>query len=179
MAKNKYQLSQLHKVQVHHNRWFIWALVYLIFIFIALSGYLKVSDIKTDTQELAADSNFSPRHTYSNKNLGFSLRYPPDWAIEAGSDTSVDFLPAVLSYPGVNVSVYDAADEPEIRQALGIKVEKPLTLDGQRGSVVTSLLKGSNVEETVVLVQNEGRLYVIRGPAGVVDEFIITFNFLR
>src|SRR3989344_3876945 len=94
MAKNKYQLSQLHKVKVHYNRWLIWAIAYLCFIFVALLGYIQVSSVSLEAEELTAESSFQPWRSYKNEALGFSLRYPTDWSIEAASETSVDFVPA-------------------------------------------------------------------------------------
>lgn len=178
MAKNKYQLSQIHKIKVHHNRWLIWAIAYLFFIFIALLGYVQVSTINFDTEELSADSSFQPWHSYKNNELMFALRYPADWSIEPASQTSVDFVPTELSRPGVNVSVYGAGDERKLRDVLDIKFEKEVEVSGVIAAEIINQIEGDGTE-TVILVENDGRLYSIRGTAGSVKAFVQTFSFLK
>lgn len=179
MAKNKYQLSQLHKVKIHHNRWFIWTIAYLCFIFIALLGYIQVSSVNVETEELSAENSFQPWRVYKNETLGFSLRYPTDWSIEAASETSLDFVPKTLSRPGVNISVYDSADEKKLRQVLEIQSEKEIEIDGNVGDEIISETEGKNTAEVVVLIENNGLLYAVRGTPGSVRAFVQTFNFLK
>lgn len=178
MAKNKYQLSQIHKIKIHHNRWLIWAIAYLFFIFVALLGFIQVSTINVQTEELAAENSFEPWHLYKNNELKFSLRYPQDWSIEPASQTSVDFVPTELARPGVNVSVYGAEDERKLRSVLNIKSEKEMAVAGIKAAEIINEIDGDGTE-TLVLVENEGRLYSLRGTAGSVRAFVQTFNFLK
>lgn len=179
MAKNKYQLSQIHKIKVHHNRWLIWTIAYLFFIFIAVLGFIQVSTINFDTEELMAESSFEPWHHYKNNELMFSLRYPSGWSIEPASQTSVDFMPVELARPGVNVSVYGAGDERKVRAVLDIQSEKELEVGGVMGTEIVNQLDSSGTTETIVLIENEGRLYSIRGTAGSVRAFLQTFTFIK
>ncbi len=178
MAKNKYQLSQIHKVKIHHNRWLIWAIAYLCFIFIALLGYIQISSVNVETEELTAENSFQPWHPYKNEELKFSLRYPDKWSIEPASQTSVDFVPEMLSRPGVNVSVYASGDEKSIRAVLDVQSENKIEVDGIPATRLTTKLAG-NETETVVLVKKDGRLYVLRGTLGSVSAFLQTFKFIQ
>ncbi len=178
MAKNKYKLSQLHKVKVHHNRWLAWAIAYLLFVAVALVGYIKVSDVNFDTEQIEAESKFNPWHTYSNQALGFSLRYPGDWSIEAESDSSLNFVPDDLSKQGVNVSVYSTSAEKSVRKALTIASEKEVKVDGTTGVEITNQLE-NNTSESVVLATHNKKLYVIRGSRSAVLQFLQTFNFVE
>ena len=113
------------------------------------------------------------------EELGFFLRYPAAWSIEASSETSVDFVPEILSRPGVNVSVYDSRDEGSLRETLDIESEKKIEVDGQPASEITNAAEGQNPAETVVLVKNGGLLYAVRGTPGSVRAFMQTFNFIK
>jgi hypothetical protein len=176
MAKNKYKLSQIHKIKVHHNRWLAWAIAYLLFVAVALVGYIKVSDVNFETDQIQAESAFYPWRGYTNHALGFSLRYPSDWSIEAESDASLSFVPTDLSKSGVNVAVFNTTEEKSLRKGLSIDSEKKITVDGVVGAEITNEpAQGS--AETVVLVTNEKKLYVIRGERSAVMSFLQTFKF--
>jgi hypothetical protein len=177
MAKNKYKLSQLHKIKVHHNRWLAWAIAYLLFVAVALVGYIKVSDVNFDTEQIQAESAFTPWHTYTSQALGFSLRYPGDWSIEAESDSSLNFVPADLAKNGVNVSVYSTSAEKSLRKELNINSEKKVMVDGIAGVEITNQLE-NNASESIVLATNNKKLYAIRGSRSAVMQFLQTFNFV-
>src|SRR3989344_1733447 len=112
MAKRK--LYHLHKIKIHHNRWLIWALAYALIVALALISYIKISDLNISSE---ADSVFSSFHSYSDSRLGFGVRYPADWAIEAEA-SSVTFLPPELSDSGVTVTVADPSSSVGIRKKL-------------------------------------------------------------
>lgn len=179
MAKNKYKISQVHKIKIHYNRWLIWAVAYLLFIFVALLGYIQVSDLKLETEQLLAESNFKSWHPYRNQDLGFSLRYPADWSIEPDSESSIDFVPGDLARQGVNVSVYDPSDYNAVRRALEIKSENPIVVDGMKGVELETILADGKAQETVVAVEHADNLYVLRGPKPALRQFVQTFNFIK
>lgn len=179
MAKNKYKLTHVHKIKIHYNRWLIWAIAYLLFIFVSLLGYIQVSDLNLETEQILAESTFKSWHPYRNQELGFSLRYPASWSIEPDSESGIDFVPEVLSQSGVNVAVYEPSDYNAIRRALKIESESPIVVDGVKGTEITSILADDEVHETMVVVENKGSLYVLRGPRPVVRQFVQTFNFLE
>ena len=177
MAKNKYKLNKLHKIKIHHNRWLIWALAYAFFVSIALVGYIKVSDINLDTQ-LIAENNFMPGHSYTDKVMGFNLKYPSNWSIEANSPTSLSFTPENSNDSGVAVSTIPLSAEKALRKSLHINGESPITVDGVAADEIYNDLGNDGHFEVVLLVRNNKKLYVIRGTKELVDQLLQTFNFL-
>jgi hypothetical protein len=179
MAKNKYKLAHVHKIKIHYNRWLIWAVAYLLFIFVSLLGYIQVTDLNLETEHFLAESAFTSWHPYRNQDLGFSLRYPADWSIEPDSENGIDFVPEDLSRAGVNISVYDPSDYNAIRRSLEIDSEDPILVDGVKGTEISSLLAEGKTRETFVIVENNDNLYVLRGPRVAVRQFVQTFNFIE
>src|SRR4051812_23659376 len=113
MPKTKFR--KLHKIKLHHNRWLIWAIAYILFVAVAVIGYLKVSNINIDAEN-SAENVFTAAHSYTSNNLQFALRYPSTWSIEADSATSISFLPNDTEDSGVTVLVADPSSEKSIRK---------------------------------------------------------------
>jgi hypothetical protein len=173
MAKRK--IYHLHKIKVHHNRWLLWAIAYILFVAIAMIGYLKVANINIDTEN--AENRYNPSHSYNNSRLGFALTYPPTWSIEANSDTSVTFMPSDTSDDGVTISVSSTAAEKDIRKSLKITQETPVMVGNLPGVKITADL-GKNLSEKVVLIPSFNKLYVIRGSGSQVEKVLTTFKVL-
>jgi hypothetical protein len=177
MAKKKYKLHQLHKIKVHHNRWLAWSIAYVIIVAIALIGYIKVSDINFQSF-MSADNSFSPARMFTSKKLGFSIKYPNEWAIEENTDSSVNFAPNDSEDEGVTVSVSALSAEKALRKTLKIKNETTIMVGGSPAQQISNDL-GSNHIETVVLAKHSNHLYVIRGTNSLVSKLLLTFNFTK
>jgi hypothetical protein len=175
MAKIK--LHQLHKVKIHRNRWLIWSIAYAVVVAIAVIGYIKVSDVGFQAQVPAANT-FVPSHTYNDQRLGFGLRYPANWSIEAGSSTAITFTPTDSAEEGVTIRVLDPGDEADLRDSLQIISESVVTVDGQKGKELVNDL-GNRARETLILVDHAGKLYVISGSNDLVEQALVTFRFLN
>ncbi len=173
MAKKKHPIFRLHKIKVHHNRWLIWAIAYVLFVAIAMVGYIKISDESVTSYQ--ADQVFASWRTYQNSSLGFSVHYPATWAIESTDPATVTIGPQ--SSTGIEISLYKTTAEKTIRKPLDIVAERPITIDGVAGKQITNDL-GNNNFETVVLVKNQGHIYVIRGSESDVNKILLTFNFI-
>jgi hypothetical protein len=171
MAKTK--LHKLHKIKIHHNRWLIWAIAYLLFVGIAMLGYLKIANLDLENSE----NNYIPMHSYSDARLGFAMRYPADWSIEA-SNTSIAFLPAGSSDAGVTVSVLNTTAESSLRKSLQIKKESKITLDNRQSTKIINDL-GQGHTETVILTNYNNKLYVFRGSDDLVSKLGLTFYFIE
>lgn len=171
MAKTK--LHRLHKIKIHDNRWLIWAIAYLLFVAIALIGYLKIATLDFDSTE----NTFSPTHSYKDERLGFSLRYPATWSIEA-SNSSVAFLPSEISDEGVSITVTTPNTESSIRRALKNSTETAVTVNNIPAKKLTNDL-GNNHTETVVLISYNGKLYVLRGSNNHVEKLLQTLSFVK
>ncbi len=175
MAKRKYPIHHLHRIKIHHNRWLIWAIAYAVMVTIAIVGYVKFTDLKYDS-ELIAENAYQSWHSYDNDRLGFSLRYPGDWSIEANSDSSVSFTPSDSEDLGVTISAVSPSSENSVRKGLDISSEKSVVVGGVPGVKIRNDL-GERHYENVVLVKNAGRLYVIRGTTSLVDRILQTIKF--
>lgn len=173
MAKIK--LRKIHKIKIHPNRYLIWAIAYLLFVAIAMLGYLKVVNLGLENE--GSESVFKPLHAYANSSLGFGLRYPADWSIEAGNST-VAFLPSAVSDEGVTVSVLASSSEAGIRKTLNITKESSIQINNSSASKIINNL-GQNHSETVVIVPHGKQIYVIRGSGVLVDRLLQTFYIIN
>jgi hypothetical protein len=173
MTKRK--LHHLHKIKIHPNRWLFWAIAYILFVTIALVGYLKVSDLHLDAEN-SGDYSAS-LHKFTSKQMGFTLRYPADWSIEA-DNSSVNFLPSDFSDNGVSVSVLSPIAEKSLRSGLKILNEVSGTLDSTAAAKIRSDL-GNGYTEKIVIATYNHKIYVIRGGENVVNKILLTFEFLE
>jgi len=179
MAKNKHPIFRMHKIEIHPNRWLVWAVAYMVFVAIALVGYISISNINFDTDVLVAENKYQPWRNYSNRELGFSLRYPGEWSIEAQSHTSVDFVPSDPFRPEVNLTVYSESEERDIRRALNIVSEKESELGGEPAVEIVNRITAGTAVETVLITSHNKKLYVFRGQSSSVRYFAQAFSFLN
>lgn len=173
MAK-KHPIYRLHKIQIHPNRWLIWALAYSLIVAIALMGYIAVTEVDFETQ--VSDTDFQPRHFYRDSRLGFSLHYPADWSVEAVDSSTISFVPTKNMDQGVTVEVTEPSLEKTIRKSLKISGERAIRLDSNPAVKIINDL-GRGHFETVVLATHNNKLYVLRGTDTLVQQLSLTFHF--
>jgi hypothetical protein len=179
MSKNKHPIFRMHKIKVHHNRWLIWASAYMVFVAIALVGYIAVTNLNFDSELLVAENEYKPWRSYTNHELGFALRYPGEWSIEAMSNTSIDFVPVDMFKSSLNISVYPASNEKDLIKALDVASERTTDLAGVTAKEFVNRLTVGTAVETVLLAVDNRRVYVIRGEHGPVRQFAQTFRFIN
>ncbi len=138
---------------------------------------MKVTDLRIENDR-AADNVFQAWHQYTDHRLGFSAFYPADWTIEASGKTSIDFLPSDMTQEGLTIGMFTPATAKPIRESLNIVSEKPVIVDGETGSLITSD-SGHHAFETTVLVVHDDRLYYFSGPATQIREFLLNFRFIN
>lgn len=177
MAKKKHPIFRLHKIKIYPNRWLIWAIAYALIVAVAMVGYIKVSEINFETAQIA-ENQFQPWHSYINHSLGFSLRYPADWSIEATNSSAVTFIPSNSTDAGVTVAVAKPSAQKALQKSLKILSKTSTILDGQPATKILNDL-GSNHSETVILTVVNKQLYVVRGTNSLVAKLMLTFNFLK
>jgi hypothetical protein len=175
MVKTK--LKRFHKIKIHHNRWLAWAIAYALMITIAVTGYIKVSDVVFESQ-IAADNEFVAWRSYIDNRLGFSVRYPASWGIEADEESGISFLPLDITEEGISVRSLALSEEADLRSSFDIVAEKRIKVDGIQGTELTNDL-GNRVLETIILVEHNNRLVAIFGPVDMVYKFLVTFQFLN
>ena len=136
-------------------------------------GFLLVSAINiTDIgfeREVVLTRPALSWHVYRDYRHGFSLRLPPGWAIEAQNETILFEGPRLDQE--MNVSVYEAAEEKAVKKGLAISKEEKTAIDGR------AAVKATTDFETVYLVKNGGRLFVLRSNNGLTQIFS-SFRFL-
>ncbi|GEM_PF-2124531 len=169
-------IYRLHKIKIHKNRWLAWAIAYALIVAIAMISYIKVSEINFEMQ--IAESEFQPWHLYMAKDLGFSVRYPVTWSLEAVGNSSITFMPAKSSDQGVTVMVTNPTDEPAIRQSLTKTDETRILLDNYRAVQILNNL-GNGHTETIVMALRNHRLYVLRGTNSLLQQLLLTFHFTK
>ena len=174
MPKKNHKLNSFFKIKIHNNRWLIWAIAYVVFVAIAVLGYINISISNIDS-DIVADNQFQPWRIYKNSDLGFSQRYPSDWWLEKLDKSSVGFVPRG-SDQALTIQVIKPSAETAIRKTLKIRDESRTTLDDNPAAKITNNL-GNNHFETVILSIHNHRLYVMRGSQSFVQKFQLTFNF--
>lgn len=177
MAKSKYKFNKLYNIKLHSNRWLIWAIAYALIVAVAVIGYIQVSEINFETGQIA-ENQFQPWHSYTDHSLGFSLRYPTDWSIEATNSSNVTFIPANSTDAGVTVQVAKSSAQKAFQKSLKILSQTKTALDGQPAiKIMNDLGKGHS--ETVILAVYKTKLYIMRGTDSLVAKLMLTFNFLK
>ena len=155
-----------------------WTVAIAIFVTIALLGYINVTNENFDREVVGTRDNLMVWKKYSNKTLGFSLRYPNDWILESPASNIVLFGDLLSTFEQVTVSVLEASDEEAIREALNIVNESRIPIGEIDGPRIVNLLSNGNLE-TVILARPDLRLFVIRGTTAVIDDIVSTIKFLK
>jgi hypothetical protein len=156
MAKAKRNWKHIHKIRVHHNRWLWWTVALSILMAVALVGYIKVSNIYFDTQFGHQQEVMKNWNTFTNKSYGYIVKYPKNWAIEAESQTSLNFVNPADAGEYFSVTVYPITEEKVVREELSNRDDD---------------------EEEVTLVKEDGTLYVLRGKSDLFDRIVESFRF--
>lgn len=171
MAKTKWR--KLHKIKIHKNRWLAWAIAYAVIVVIGVVGYIQVSEVNFETQ-MAAESQFQPWRSFQNSALGFSIRYPADWSVNALGTTTTAFSNPANSSSSMTVAVLNPSAETQIRKSLKHPQDMRMLLDNQRA------VKIQSDSETVILALYKSRLYVLSSSsASLLDKFALTFRFTK
>jgi hypothetical protein len=176
MKKFKKHIKRLHKIKIHDNRWLAWAIALTVIACFALWSYIKVTDYAIDYQAMDSALITNNGLIYKDNVLGFSLYHPRDWGVESDVRTTIIFNDPQNNGAGMTVSLYEPKDESQLRKSLKIAGERDVILNGEKGKRLI-VSDGQKTVETMVLVQHEGRLYVIRGNTPWFDHVLSSFRF--
>lgn len=158
------------------HRWLIWTVAIAVFMTIAVVGYIKITDVNFDREMVGSLSDPGAWRNYTNKSLGFSLRYPSDWVLESPASNIIMFESGSDVLNQITVSVLEAKDEAAIRGALNDISEERVAIDDIDGPrIVNELVDGER--EIVMLARPDTRLFVIRGTSKQIDNIISTVKF--
>lgn len=168
------KLKKLHKIKVHHNRWLIWAIVSALFATIALVGYIKISEEYFGAQV----SNFNDVETwkmYRDSRLGFSMNYPGKWVIESQRN-GIEFSDPKQPADGITISFYDPKDEVAVLAGINKVSEERFKIGDLIGMKYTDSIS-KKVNEEVILVKYNNKLYSIRGSGKSYEKVLSSFKF--
>lgn len=166
---------------IHPNRWFIWALVFLLIASFALMFVIKSYLLELEQEVIEQQTLSLPiSKTYSSPALGISVRYPFSWQIE------VDPLEArvfTLQNPndfGENITfaVTDPKYESLIRSNLKIAKEEKIMIADVSGTWLEGADINDSATSDVVLFEHSGSLYYIGGQAKNFEGIVKSIRFL-
>ncbi len=175
MKKKSYR-HHLKRV-IHPNRYFIWALVIVIF-----GGIFLTLHIMTQAYNIQSQSAFpelSSGKVYVNQKEGYSLKYPNGWQIDPSSSAGTTvFIDPTDVTESVTVVATDLNSESIIRRSLKITEEtKPFTKDGMTIVVMEGTRDGEAMEAAII--KTSRRLYYISGNADAFSTFVSSFKALK
>jgi hypothetical protein len=176
-AKKIKRIKKILKGEIHHNRWFIWAVVFSVVFSIVLVAYIEISDINFSTSFLP-QNEFKSDQAYKDTRLGFFLHYPAGWIIEAENDKTINFAPPTLYRGGVSITVLDPKSEKSFLKTLDIVKEQSVNLDGYKGTKIYNSILGRGFE-SVVILKTEKKLFILRGDDVFVNRALLTFKILN
>lgn len=162
---------------IHPNRYFIWALVVIIF-----GGLFLTMNIVLQGYQIGQEAEFSELVTgkvYVNQKEGYSLKYPKGWSIDPSSSSgTVVFVDPTDATESVTVLATDLNSENIIRKSLRITNEsKPYVNNG----MTVVVMQGTRGEEEIeaAILKTSKRLYYISGNADSFGTFVTHFQALK
>ena len=169
MAKTK---QQFHKIKIHPNRWLVWALSISVLTAAGLIAYISVSSLAFEAEMQAPDASRNWRQ-YTNPEYGFSLNVPPTWSAQSVTGATASFGVKTNPQEGLTITVKDAQKEKAARASLAGFSEQKITVGGVEAS------EFSSTGEKYVLVNHNGKLYVIKSSSKQFDRVLATFIFIK
>src|SRR3989344_7577829 len=103
---SKTKKRKLHSIKLTEHRFIAWVLAVAIFVGIALVGYIIVTDEEFMRVAVERKSDVGAWKRYTNRDLGFSLRYPPTWVLESPEANVIIFESNESFAEQISVSVF-------------------------------------------------------------------------
>jgi hypothetical protein len=172
-AKEKRNWKHIHKIRVHENRWLVWTLAIAVLVCASLVAYIQVSDINFLTQVTSEYSSVANWSSFTHKAEGYSVKYPRTWGVEAETGGSISFISSNNPNEYFTVTPYPLGDERTLRTALFSTDEESVTVNGVSG---LRLNESRNQLETIVMLKDSSKVYVLRGKGNSFDRILSTFR---
>jgi hypothetical protein len=162
---------------IHPNRYFIWALIIVIF-----GGLYLTMNIVLQGYQIGSEAEFTELvsgKVYVNQKEGYSLKYPRGWSIDPSSSTgTVVFIDPTDPTESVTILATDLNSESLIRRSLKITQEsKAYETDGMTVVVMQAVRDGEEIEAAIF--KTARRLYYISGNADAFSTFVTHFQALK
>lgn len=172
MPKAKTNWKQVHKIQVHHNRWLAWTIAIAVLVCASLVAYIQVTDIHFSTQMSFSSGPNSNWSTFNHRVQNYSVKYPKGWGLEA-EDSGMSFVNPRNPNEYFLITAYPATEESNIRRSLFTGNEQLVNVNGLKVSKVN---QSRQQEESVAMVQDGDVLFVMRGTGENFDRILATFK---
>jgi hypothetical protein len=168
--------KNFHNRVLHPNRYFIWALIVIIFGGIWLTLHIITVGYQTETE--AVFPELKTRKVYTNEVENYQLRYPKDWQIDTGTIGTVTFLNPSDLTESISVESYELGSERVIRRSFNITEEtKPVTKDG----MTITMFQGTNLNKAEIeaaIIKTKNKLYFMHGHADSFEGIVNSFRAL-
>lgn len=174
--KTKVNWRQLHKIKVHHNRWLIWAIAAAVFACAALVGYIKVTGITFDSQMFFGQTTSSNWATFRHNSIGYSLKYPRTWGVEADDESTLSFVNPADPNEYFSVSVYPISAEKTVKNSLFNTKQQEVVVSGHEGLMIS---QDKSQAENVIMVKDDNDLYVLRGRGAYFNRIVDSFRWTQ
>lgn len=172
------QRRRFRNPQLHHNRWFIWAIVAIVLAGAGLTAYILISAENNSSAQVY--TQLVQRPEYTNTALGFKVDYPQGWTIDNSEPGIVSFDNPQNSSEQLSVSSGDAASEVQLRKSVSIANEQDYTNDGLKIAAITAKpLKsksGGLLMEIGIVHFPDGTVFYVTGQSAF---FLSLVNTLR
>jgi hypothetical protein len=174
MPKAKTNWKQVHKIQVHHNRWLAWTIAIAVLACASLVAYIQVTDIHFSTQMSFSSGAGTSWSSFNHRSMGYSIKYPKIWGLETEADSGMAFVNPNDVNEYFAIASYPLEEERELRAALFKTNELPVKIGGLSGTKVN---QGGDQAESIAMVKNDQAVFVLRGKGGNFDRILATFRF--
>lgn len=146
---------------IHPNRYFIWALIYIILTGIGLVVFIYVSSV--NLQSDSAFSDIKSKRTYIDKKLGFSVKYPGAWVLDHDPSGNIVFENPKDNSETITVTVGSLDLERVIRHSVDVRQETDFQMPGYHVAIIKAgSAKDGSLFDLAIITTDE-KLYYISG----------------
>ncbi len=158
---------------LHPNRYFIWAIAYIVVSFLALLSYIYVSSINLDNQSVFSQQT---RKTYTNSKQGFTVKYPMTWELDNDPSGNIVFQNPNNIQESITVTEANLNMETIIRHSMTIVQETSYDKPGYSVSTIKAERAKDGSHFDVAIVKTSKHLFYISGISDSFQAFVNNFE---
>lgn len=159
---------------LHPNRYFIWAVFVILFIFAALISYIYISTLQMDNESVFSQT--ISRRNYTNSALGFAVKYPNSWTLENTVTGGIVFENPADIEENITVVSGSLGLETQIRKALVQRHE----IDYQKPGYSVAIIKADSGKNSsnfdAAIIKTPRKLFYISGRSAYFQGFVNNFK---
>lgn len=162
--------------ELHHNRWFIWAIVIIVVVMGGLAFYISIAS--ENDSSMQAFVGLQPRPDYSNSYMGFSVNYPSSWVIDDSNQSSdiISFDNPINPSESVNITEAASSSIAKFKKSSIIKSQSTSERNGMEITVYTISTPEENQLSTVAVIQYANKAFYITGNSSSFNYFLNNFR---